>query len=212
MVELRKMEMAASSMKQKVKIKKYGNRRLYDLKNKRYITLDEVTELIQQDCEVQVLDSKTGEDLTQSVLTQLILENQKHSPNGLFSSEILHQMIQYQDQSISEFFQQYLPSLLRAYMQWHQGAQNQFMQWAQLSWNANRYRYSPRDFLMPGLGLWGMGGMMNPSQPERWGPEEQENGGSYGALATNEIDDLKRKVEALEKRLNNRKESNSQEG
>jgi polyhydroxyalkanoate synthesis repressor PhaR len=178
-------------MKKKIQIKKYGNRRLYDMENKRYITLDELTELIQNDYEVQILDSKTGEDLTQVVLTQLILENQKRTHNSLFTSEILHQMIQYQDQSISEFFKEYLPNLLNAYVNWQQEAQNQFMHWAQLGWSANRYS---RDLFMPGLNLWNMGTSHNvPPQP---GPATHQNG------SAEEIEQLKKKIDDLENRLN----------
>jgi polyhydroxyalkanoate synthesis repressor PhaR len=180
-------------MKQKIRIKKYSNRRLYDLEHKCYITQDAMAELIQNGCEVQIFDSKTGEDITTFVLTQHILENEKKSITSLFTSEVLHQLIQYQDQSIAEFFQQYLPNILRSYLDWQQTAQNQFMQWAKLGWSASQYS---RDLFMPGLNMWSSGNRLSdfptPSELDEAGHNE----------ASIEIETLRRKVEALEKRLN----------
>ena len=56
-------------------IKKYGNRRLYDTGESRYITLEELAEKIRSGLDVRVVDAKTNEDLTQATLTQIILES-----------------------------------------------------------------------------------------------------------------------------------------
>ncbi len=63
--------------RKKVIIKKYENRRLYDTTNSRYINLDEVAQLVQEGCDVEVVDAATGEDLTRLVLTQIIAEHAK---------------------------------------------------------------------------------------------------------------------------------------
>lgn len=183
--------------KKKIQIKKYGNRRLYNLEEKAYITLEDVQTLIQNNCEVEIVDSKTGEDLTQAVLTQIILENQKQSAGGLFSTQILHQLIQYQDQSIVEFFQEYLPNLLTSYVHWQQQAQNQFMHWAQLGWSANPYA---REFFRPGLNFWGMGEMPSPFAASPNGDSPAIKNGDSASIE--EMDALKQKIEALEMRLN----------
>jgi polyhydroxyalkanoate synthesis repressor PhaR len=139
----------------KIRIKKYSNRRLYDMGAKDYITLDELQEKIKQGAEVEVFDSKTGEDLTQVVLIQMILESQKHETGGLFTTEILHKMIQYREKSLSEFFQKYLPNILQSYVDWQQEAQNHFLHWAQMGWNAAPYNQDwmtkPLPTLMPGV-------------------------------------------------------------
>lgn len=200
--------------KDKVIIKKYSNRRLYDMELKRYITLEELRDRIREGVQVQVVDSKTGEDLTEVVLIQLILETQKGQFNGLFTSEVLHQLIQYRDQSMTEFFQRYLPNILTSYIEWQQEAQNHFMHWAKLGWSANQYS---RDFFMPGWNnMWGWGGG-GPSRErgpqERPGPEapvnpaysEPNNVGANGA--SSELEFLKKKVIELESRLKNSKET-----
>lgn len=58
-------------------IKRYPNRKLYDTESKKYVTLDGISELIQQGQEVQVVDHATGEDLTTLTLTQIIFEQEK---------------------------------------------------------------------------------------------------------------------------------------
>lgn len=202
-------------IKDKVIIKKYSNRRLYDMELKRYITLEELRDRIREGVQVQVVDSKTGEDLTEVVLIQLILETQKGQFNGLFTSEVLHQLIQYRDQSMTEFFQRYLPNILTSYIEWQQEAQNHFMHWAKLGWSANQYS---RDFFMPGWNnMWGWGGGGGPSR-ER-GPQERPGGESpvnpaysepnfSGANgASSELEFLKKKVIELESRLKNSKET-----
>jgi polyhydroxyalkanoate synthesis repressor PhaR len=73
-------------------IKKYPNRRLYDTKTSTYITLVDVKNLVVQGEEFQVLDAKTGEDLTRSILLQIILEEES-AGSPMFSSDILTQFI-----------------------------------------------------------------------------------------------------------------------
>jgi len=73
-------------------IKKYPNRRLYDTKSSTYITLADVKKLVVQGEEFQVLDAKSGEDLTRSILLQIILEEESAGA-PMFSSDILTQFI-----------------------------------------------------------------------------------------------------------------------
>ncbi|MGC2518066.1 MAG: polyhydroxyalkanoate synthesis repressor PhaR [Burkholderiales bacterium] len=73
-------------------IKKYPNRRLYDTKTSAYITLADVKQLVLQGEEFQILDAKTGEDLTRSILLQIILEEEAGGA-PMFSSDILTQFI-----------------------------------------------------------------------------------------------------------------------
>ena len=73
-------------------IKKYPNRRLYDTKTSVYITLADVKKLVVDGEEFQVLDAKTGEDLTRSILLQIILEEEAAGA-PMFSSDVLTQFI-----------------------------------------------------------------------------------------------------------------------
>ena len=73
-------------------IKKYPNRRLYDTKTSAYITLVDVKQLVLQGGEFQVVDAKSGEDLTRQILLQIILEEEGGGA-PMFSSDILTQFI-----------------------------------------------------------------------------------------------------------------------
>jgi polyhydroxyalkanoate synthesis repressor PhaR len=64
-------------------IKKYANRRLYNTLSSKYITLDYLADLTRKEMEFQVLDAKSGEDITHSVLTQIIMEEESSGQNML---------------------------------------------------------------------------------------------------------------------------------
>ena len=73
-------------------IKKYPNRRLYDTQDSRYITLDDARQMVLDAEPFKVVDQKTGEDLTRSILLQIIME-QESQGEPLFNSEILAEYI-----------------------------------------------------------------------------------------------------------------------
>lgn len=98
----------------KVIIKKYGNRRLYDTSASRYINLEEIAALVRNGTEVQVVDAKTGEDLTRVTLTQIIVENAKDQPAGL-PLELLRQLVVASDHVGQEFIMWYLKSAFDTY-------------------------------------------------------------------------------------------------
>lgn len=79
-------------MDKKILIKKYENRRLYDVTHSRYVNLDEVARAVQDGYDVQVLDASTGEDITRLVMTQIITESAKTS-DSVFPLDILREMV-----------------------------------------------------------------------------------------------------------------------
>ena len=105
-----------------ITIKKYSNRRLYDTAHSRYLTIEELGELIQQGFDVQVLDSKTKEDITQAILTQIVMER-----DGiyLFSSSFLHQVIRNREGILGEFFTDFVPKMLDSYLDTRDAMQRQ---------------------------------------------------------------------------------------
>lgn len=74
-------------------IKRYPNRKLYDTEAKSYVTLDQITQLIRNGSDVQVLDHESGEDLTNLTLTQIILEQEKKSDSGFVPRALLTGLI-----------------------------------------------------------------------------------------------------------------------
>lgn len=97
-----------------VLIRKYPNRRLYDTSAGRYVNLDDVAEMVRNGTEVRVEDSKSGEDVTRMVLTQIIVEKAKDQPGGL-PLELLRQLIVTTDRAGQEFLMWYLNAAFDAY-------------------------------------------------------------------------------------------------
>ena len=104
-------------------IKKYGNRRLYDTAGSRYVNLDEIAALVREGKNVQVVDAKTGRDLTRVTLTQIITEDAKEKPTGL-PLELLRQLIIASDQVRQEFVMWYLKSAFDTYDKVQHAVQN----------------------------------------------------------------------------------------
>ncbi len=74
-------------------IKKYPNRRLYDTVESKYVTLSDLRELVMTQEEFVVVDQKSEDDITRSVLLQIILEQEEKDGQPLFSAEFLHKLI-----------------------------------------------------------------------------------------------------------------------
>ncbi len=88
-------------------IKKYPNRRLYDTKTSSYITLVDVKRLVTSNQEFQVIDAKSGDDLTRSILLQIILEEEGGGA-PMFSSDVLTQFIRFYGSTMQGMMGSYL--------------------------------------------------------------------------------------------------------
>ncbi|MFO1069881.1 MAG: polyhydroxyalkanoate synthesis repressor PhaR [Geminicoccaceae bacterium] len=88
-------------------VKKYANRRLYNTATSSYVTLDELSRMVRDGEEFVVYDAKTGEDITRSVLTQIILEEDSKGRN-LLPIGFLRQLIGFYDDQLHAFLPRYL--------------------------------------------------------------------------------------------------------
>lgn len=104
-----------------VVVKKYSNRRLYDTGDSRYITLEDLARKIRGGADVRVLDAKSGDDLTQATLTQIIIESRGAA--RLLPVPLLVQLIRMGDDALAEFFGRFISWALELYVQMRQGAQ-----------------------------------------------------------------------------------------
>jgi len=111
----------------KVVIKKYANRRLYDTSSSRYINLEDIGALVRNGKDVQVVDAATGEDLTRVTLTQIIVEDARGQPSGL-PLELLRQLIVASDRVGQEFIMWYLKSAFNAYQKVQSSLQDRITQ------------------------------------------------------------------------------------
>lgn len=103
----------ASKSAQRV-IKKYPNRRLYDTDTSTYITLSEVRQLVMDREDVVVRDAKTGEDLTRSILLQIILEEEAGGA-PMFSEAVLANIIRFYGHAMQGFMGTYLEKNVQAF-------------------------------------------------------------------------------------------------
>jgi polyhydroxyalkanoate synthesis repressor PhaR len=105
-------------------IKKYPNRRLYDTKTSAYITLGDVKDLVIKFELFKVADAKTGEDLTRSILLQIILEEESAGA-PLFTSELLSGFIRFYGSAMQGMLGKYLENNMRTFVDFQQKLQEQ---------------------------------------------------------------------------------------
>ena len=89
-------------------IKKYANRRLYNTETSSYVTLEDLGEMVRSERDFLVYDAKTGEDLTHTVLTQIIVEEEGKSGSNLLPIGFLRQLIRFYGHSIEQLVPKYL--------------------------------------------------------------------------------------------------------
>lgn len=96
-------------------IKKYPNRRLYDTQTSTYITLVDIKQLVVDQEEFQVIDAKSGEDLTRPILLQIILEEEQ-AGSPMFTSPVLAQIIRFYGNAMQGFMGSYLEKNVQAFI------------------------------------------------------------------------------------------------
>jgi polyhydroxyalkanoate synthesis repressor PhaR len=99
----------------KVTIKKYANRRLYDTESSAYITLDRLAQMVREGREFEVVDAKTGEDITRQVLTQIIVDEEARGGTTMLPINFLKQLIGLYGNSMQNFVPSYLEAAMDAF-------------------------------------------------------------------------------------------------
>ncbi len=105
-----------------VVIKKYANRRLYNTATSSYVTLDDLRKMVQQDINFRVVDAKTHDDLTRSILTQIIVEEESSGQN-LLPISFLRQIIAMYENNMRWTLPQYLETAMGWYTSHQQEVQ-----------------------------------------------------------------------------------------
>ena len=105
-------------------IKKYPNRRLYDTEISSYITLEEVRQLVLDGEDFEVRDAKSGDDLTRSVLLQIISEHEE-TGQPMFTTQLLSQVIRFYGDSMQGFMGSYLEKSLQIFLDQQQKFRSQ---------------------------------------------------------------------------------------
>ena len=97
-----------------ITIKKYANRRLYNTATSSYVTLDHLCQMVKDDIDFAVYDAKSGEDITRSVLTQIIVEEEAKGQN-LLPINFLRQLISFYGDNLQWVVPQYLEHMMASF-------------------------------------------------------------------------------------------------
>src|SRR6266446_7818897 len=109
-------------------IKRYSNRKLYDTQESRYVTLEEIEEMVRNGKEISVVDAATGEELTSVTLTQIILENERNHRSAL-PAAFLHQLVKH-GEAWQDFIQRSMKSSLEGVVSNQREMERVFREWA----------------------------------------------------------------------------------
>lgn len=98
-------------------LKKYPNRRLYDTQDSVYVTLEDVRQMVLANESIQVVDSKTGADLTRSVLLQIIAEQESEGHEPLLTNRLLQQLIRFYGDSMQGVLSKYIEQSVMVFLE-----------------------------------------------------------------------------------------------
>ena len=121
--------MADGDAKQPITIKKYANRRLYNTATSSYVTLDDLAGMVKGGEDFTVVGAKTGDDITRSVLTQIIFEEENKGGQTMLPISFLRQLIRFYGDSLQSVLPNYLDYSMRAFAQ-NQERMRSYMQGA----------------------------------------------------------------------------------
>src|ERR1700761_7701483 len=110
---------------ERVVIKKYANRRLYNTASSSYVTLEHLSEMVKKNVDFVVYDAKTDEDITRSVLTQIIFEGESQG-QSLLPIQFLRQLIGFYGNSMQAFLPSYLELSLASFTEQQERMRKQF--------------------------------------------------------------------------------------
>lgn len=192
-----------------VVIKKYANRRLYNTSTSAYVTLDHLSQMVKAKTDFLVYDAKTGDDITRSALTQIIVEEENKGGQTLLPIPFLRQLISFYGDSLQGVVPQYLEmsmsqfarnqEQMRSYLQNAFGF-NPFQQFESMGkQNMAMFENAMRLFNPFGTGP----GFAQPMSPPAAQANGQEPPKPAPTAASNDaaIDDLKRKLDELQSQL-----------
>jgi polyhydroxyalkanoate synthesis repressor PhaR len=182
-----------------VVIKKYANRRLYNTQTSSYVTLDHLCEMVKEGVEFEVRDARTGEDITRSVLTQIIFEEEAKGQN-LLPIRFLRQLIRMYGDSLQAFVPGYLDMSMESFTKNQEAIRNRMAEAfgggsqaleAMTRQNLAMFERAMRMFTPFGL-----------ARAEDGGPKPAANGAAEPkAKPSEEINELKSEIEAMRQQL-----------
>jgi polyhydroxyalkanoate synthesis repressor PhaR len=176
-----------------VVIKKYANRRLYNTQTSSYVTLDHLAGMVKDGVEFEVQDARTGEDITRSVLTQIIFEEEAKGQN-LLPIKFLRQLIRFYGDSLQAFVPGYLDMSMDSFTK-NQGAMRDRIAEAMGGCNQMIENLTRQNLAIFERAMQMFSPFAPPSQRSRAEETAEEKSSS------SDVDALKREMEAMRKQL-----------
>ena len=195
-----------------ITIKKYANRRLYNTATSSYVTLDHLCQMVQEDVDFVVYDAKTGDDITRAVLTQIIVEEEAKGQN-LLPINFLRQLISFYGDNMQWMVPRYLEHMMEGFAT-NQEKLRQSMQetFGGIFPFGNLEEMGKQNMAMfeNAMKLW------TPPAPDSSSGNEEKTDTSdakpEAAASPESLDDLKTKVEELQKQLEVISKSDKKDG
>jgi polyhydroxyalkanoate synthesis repressor PhaR len=187
-------------MAEPVTIKKYANRRLYNTGTSSYVTLEDLATMVKAGQDFVVFDAKTGEDITRSVLAQIIFEQENKEGQNLLPINFLRQLIRFYGDSMQMLVPRYLEASIESLTK----EQEKFRQQISQAFGSGTFRtLGPlEDQVRRNMEMFQRAfTMFTPFAKREAAAEAERQARPPGASGTDEIDDLKRQMEEMQKRL-----------
>lgn len=175
-------------------IKKYANRRLYNTDSSSYITLEDLAAMVRRNVDFQVVDAKTGDDLTHNILTQIIMEEEANNAEQLLPISFLRELIAMYGNSM----QAMMPAYLEATMKQFRQNQEKLRETFEKNMTDNPFaRIAEGNLAMmrAAAGAFMPGGSAKAAPPAT--PQEP----AVGTAETDDLAELKMQLAAMQKRL-----------
>jgi polyhydroxyalkanoate synthesis repressor PhaR len=186
-----------------VTIKKYANRRLYNTGTSTYVTLEDLASMVKAGQDFVVYDAKTGEDITRSVLAQIIFEQENKEGQNLLPIKFLRQLIRFYGDSMQMLVPRYLEVSIESLTREQEKFRQQIAQafggtpFGALEEQARRNM----EMFERAFAMFAPFGRRSGQAGGEAGTEADKSAQPAGGNGGDEIDDLKRQMEEMQKRL-----------
>lgn len=183
-----------------VVIKKYANRRLYNTQTSSYVTLDHLAQMVKEGVEFEVHDARSGDDITRSVLTQIIFEEEAKEGQNLLPIRFLRQLIRFYGDSLQAFVPGYLDLSMESFTKNQEAMKSRIAE--AFGGGSTAIESLTRQNLAMFERAMQMFSPFTP-RPQRSAEDEHRANGAAEAKAkpSEEITELKNEIEAMRKQL-----------
>ncbi len=182
-----------------ITIKKYANRRLYNTGTSTYVTLEDLATMVKAGENFVVYDAKTSEDITRSVLAQIIFEQENKEGQNLLPINFLRQLIRFYGDSMQMMVPRYLEVSLESFAREHEKMRQQMAQ----AFGVNVPSFGPmEDQVRRNMEMFEKAfAMFSPFARREAGAGPEKAEPEKSATSSEDIDALKRQIEEMQKRI-----------